>query len=103
MTAKELEGIVRGIAPGIVGRIKTAIVPLDTRMSELELRLARVENRKGVAAHYEGIHDADCSYSIGSLVTKRGGLWLALRDTSETPGSGTADHWRLIVKSGHAE
>jgi hypothetical protein len=106
MTVSQLESIVRGIAPAISQRIKQTVArseqALSERLTDLELRIAKVENRKGVSVTYEGTYEHERSYGVGSLVTRRGGLWLALRDTSEVPGSGTADHWRLVVKSGEA-
>ena len=33
------------------------------------------------------------------MVTRKGGLWLAQRDTSARPGDG-GDGWTLVVKAG---
>jgi hypothetical protein len=105
MNMQELESIVKGIAPVIHDRINKRIRasadPITAQLTALEIRIAALENRKGVSVSYEGVHDAERSYVVGSLVTKRGGLWLAKRDTATTPGNG--DHWKLIVKSGWAE
>jgi hypothetical protein len=36
------------------------------------------------------------------LVSRRGGLWLSLKDTTQTPGMDPLS-WKLVVKSGHGE
>ena len=51
--------------------------------------------------HYQGVFQEGKTYSRGSMVTKAGGLWLALEDTMEIPGR--SERWRLVVKSGEAQ
>jgi hypothetical protein len=38
------------------------------------------------------------AYTRGQLVTKAGGLWIALNGTADVPGQ--SPHWKLIAKSG---
>ena len=74
--------------------LKTVIGPLKARIAELEAR--------PVGPEYAGVYTDGKSYARGSLVSKRGGLWLALTETARAPGSDPT-HWRLVVKSGGGE
>jgi len=40
-------------------------------------------------------------YPEGSLTTRQGGLWHAMKDTKDTPG-GDGSAWLLVVKRGQA-
>ena len=71
------------------------------RVDAMEARLSRLEQQKSSGVHWRGIHEPGRAYLEGSLVTKRGGLWLATEDTADTPGGADgAAAWRLVVKSG---
>jgi hypothetical protein len=48
---------------------------------------------------YRGVHKAGDQYRMGHSVTYRGDLWIARKDTFETPGEGKT-HWQLAVKRG---
>ena len=50
---------------------------------------------------YAGVYEAGKSYRQGSMVSRSGGLWLAVEPTDRTPGAGLSG-WKLIVKSGAA-
>jgi hypothetical protein len=69
------------------------------RSAALEARVAQLEQQPP-SPHYQGVFQEEKTYSRGSMVTKGGGLWLALEDTTRVPGR-SAD-WRLVVKSGEA-
>jgi integrin beta 3 len=45
-----------------------------------------------------GVHKRGASYEKGDGVTHGGSYWIAIADTSETPGASNA--WRLAVKRG---
>ena len=68
----------------------------NEKIAALEARVAQLESRP--ISKWCGTW-APKGYSEGNLVTRSGGLWLAMRDTSDTPGS-APDSWRLIVKKG---
>ena len=87
------------LADGIVATLKRALGPRDSRLAALEKRVAELESKK--LPTYAGAHKAGETYAQGSLVTRVGGLWLAIAESDETPGQG-ATQWRLIVKSGAA-
>ncbi len=88
----------------VVMTIKKALLgPLVAgRIDTLEHRIGALEARPAAGVEYGGTHEVGKAYISGVLVTKQGGLWLALRPTTQTPGMDPAS-WKLIVKSGHAE
>lgn len=97
MTTNDLEAMMRGIAPVIQEYTAKAI---QAATSPLLARVAALEARPGV--EYAGVYDAAKTYAEGQLVTRSGGLWLALRtSTNLLPGSDPA-FWKLVVKSGEA-
>ena len=71
------------------------------RFEALEARIAALE-AKPPTVEYAGVFDEQKTYKCGQLVTRRGGLWLAQRETSQTPGM-DPQSWRLVVKEGRAE
>jgi hypothetical protein len=95
MTADELAQIVNGFGPVVkkyvAQQIADATTPLVERIKALEAQ---------PLPKYCGVYQAGSDYVAGSLVTRSGGLWLALEDTNTTPGAGAS--WRLIVKEGAA-
>jgi hypothetical protein len=66
-----------------------------------------METRRPRVPRRESFGEGCCSpgsgkaYAPGSLVTRSGGLWLALKATTATPGT-DALSWKLIVRSGGA-
>jgi hypothetical protein len=67
------------------------------RLDDLERRCAELESR--AAIKYCGIYRPDGVYQEGNLVTLRGGLWIATKQTAAKPG-GDDSGWRLVVKEG---
>ena len=68
----------------------------NEKIGALESRLAAIEHRP--ALKFCGPHREGHAYAEGSLTQRGGGLWLAERTTTETPGSPDSG-FRLIVKS----
>jgi hypothetical protein len=64
------------------------------------LEKARTKARVGV--EWAGTFEQGTTYTEGDLCTRNGGLWLALRDTAQTPGTDPVS-WRLICKEGRAQ
>jgi hypothetical protein len=88
------------LASVIADSIAAALAPLRAKIAALEAQQQALE-QKGLAVEYRGIFQRGTTYARGTLVTQKGGLWLALATTTTPPGS-DAMQWRLIVKSGHA-
>ena len=83
-----------------VHQINNANRGRNTRIDALEKRIAELEtSRSGSSVGYAGVHEVGKQYLSGSLVTRSGGLWLALRETTQTPGTDPLS-WRLVVKEG---
>jgi hypothetical protein len=89
------------IARAIAGFAKVVFAPFLTRLAAVEQKLVELDARALGGPFYAGTFQQGESYKRGALVTRNGGLWLALRDTRETPGA-TPAAWRLVVKSGGA-
>ena len=71
----------------------------QVQIDALEKRIVELEARPVSGVQYGGIYDDKKAYTSGQLVTRSGGLWLALSgSTGERPGTSPA--WKLIVKSG---
>jgi hypothetical protein len=70
-------------------------------LKNLQGRIAELE-AKPPSPEYKGTFTQGSAYGRGALVSRQGGLWLALADTIATPGHDPAA-WRLIVNSGGAE
>jgi len=88
------------LADVIVSGIKAATAPIVKRLEAAEAKIVALDT-KHIAPVYEGVYEHDKTYRRGSLVTRNGGLWLAISETSSQPGSNPAA-WRLVVKSGDA-
>ena len=105
MTEDEVRAIMQGIRPAIieaiVGGIKATNAARDARIAALEAKVPALESR-ALSPEYAGTFEQGKSYRRGGLVTKAGGLWLALTDTTLIPGSNPTA-WKLVVKSGGAE
>jgi hypothetical protein len=92
------------LSPESVDSIAEAVVwfvkeQFQQQLSPLLRRLDALEQQPP-SPHYQGVFQEEKTYSRGSMVTKAGGLWLALEDTRHVPGR--SDQWKLIVKSGEA-
>lgn len=71
----------------------------DTRIAELERRLAEIESTQQsqtLADSYKGSYSPNTTYARGDWLNHRGAVWLCMKCTSEPLGS-TSD-WRLILK-----
>ena len=91
-----LNGLVLSVLIGINQRNRERNVRLDA----LEARLTGLEGKQSrPGVKWMGVHSVGSAYSEGALVTRKGSLWLALRDTTSVPGT-SADSWKLVVKSG---
>jgi hypothetical protein len=64
------------IAEAVVDLIKTAVGPLVQRIVQLE--------QQPPSPRYEGIFEQGKAYARGSLVTRSGGLWLAVDHTTRS-------------------
>lgn len=78
------------IADGIILTVKEAIDPLKKKIAELEAR--PLPKWAGTFADGKTYHESE-------LCTHKGSLWLAMQDTTTTPGE-PGGAWRLIVKRG---
>jgi hypothetical protein len=84
----------RSLKPG--GKILDALGDaIGMHVSALKKEIARVDRGQ---MRFFGVHESGRSYRANSLVVRRGGLWIALQDTTELPG--TSPQWQLAVKSG---
>lgn len=69
--------------------------PLTGLAERIEALEAREE--RTLADCYQGGHSPNTTYKRGAVISHAGGLWLAMSQTSERPGSTPA--WRLILRS----
>jgi len=86
--------------------IKRVIEPVVKRLAEAEQEVRDLKATvKALEAQppvkYCGTWHAGQAYSAGSLVTKNGGLWCAMRSRPDAPGVANSG-WLLCVKSGTA-
>ena len=82
---------------GLLQGVAESIAPYLERIEQLEQRVEELERRPELK--YLGVfRDDGRKYSEGSAVTHSGGVWVALRATTEKPNH-SAD-WQLAVKSG---
>jgi hypothetical protein len=88
---------IRSIAADTRDHVKAVLAPRDERIAALEARIAALEERP-TGVKWAGVYEPGSNYSSGDLVTRRGGLWVALKHTALVPGASGA--WRLVVKSG---
>jgi hypothetical protein len=88
-TAVLIGSIIKAVAPHIVA--------LEKQVAALQARVEELERRPELK--YLGVfRDDGRKYSEGSAITHDGGIWIALKATTERPGH-SAD-WQLAVKSG---
>ncbi len=78
--------------------IHEATTPLLATIVALHQRLAALEARR--ALRYIGIWQAGQSYADQEAVSHHGGIWIALRDTVQTPGAGPDSGWVLACRRG---
>ena len=77
------------------------ITALETHIAALEARVVGLEQekKKGVGlARWAGVHESGRRYQQGELTTRSGNIWIATRDTDETPGF-APEHWTLIQRA----
>jgi Phage capsid family len=87
--------IIQGIAPILEDEVKA----LQAQIAALQARIEELERRPELK--YLGVfRDDGRKYSEGSAVTHDGGIWIALKATSERPNH--SRDWQLAVKSGGA-
>ncbi|MGO6843938.1 transposase [Rhizobium ruizarguesonis] len=68
--------------------------------AKLKALSARVEQLENGGIRYAGTWQRALPYGRGSVVTSGGGMWAALRDTSEGERPGDApDAWQLAAKA----
>ena len=67
--------------------LRKAVADLEAKTNTLEAR----------SLAYEGVHEKGRTYSPNSLVTCKGGLWVAKELTNTVPG--TSNAWRLTHKT----
>jgi hypothetical protein len=69
------------MADVVTDAIALATLPLVHRLKALERREAELEQQPP-GVEYAGIYTPEKAYTRGSLVTRFGGLWLCLKDTT---------------------
>lgn len=93
------------LAGHIITAIKRALEPRDERIATLERKLFELEVKtvqleRRPLPKWAGTFEDGKAYSECSLITDRGSMWVATRDTAERPGSPNSG-WKLIVKRGN--
>ena len=78
--------------------IKTVVDALMDQILDTEAALnARIDVLEEKALSYEGVHEKGRTYAPNTLVTAKGGLWVAKALTNAVPG--TSDDWKLTHKT----
>ena len=67
---------------------------LRKAVADLQAKTALLEAR---SLAYEGVHEKGRTYSPNTLVTHKGGLWVAKELTNTVPG--TSNDWKLTHKT----
>lgn len=83
-------------------RMVHALVAATTAATGVKLKAlaARIEELEARGVRYAGTWQRAMPYRKGSVVTSGGGMWAALRDTSEGEKPGNApDAWQLAAKA----
>jgi hypothetical protein len=83
-------------------RLVHALIAATTASTGAKLRVlsARVEQLEAGGVRYAGIWQRALPYPKGTVVTSGGGMWVALRDTSEGEKPGDAPNaWQLAAKA----
>ena len=97
ISEKEIQALVKGMAPIIKKYVEGCVQPLQQEIKGLTERLRNIET-KGV--DYRGVYQRAQTYQRGTLVTKDGSIHVALRDIQEGEQPGVSDAWQLAVKAG---
>lgn len=84
----------------LVGNLTGGLVWLQHRIADLEARLTEVQER---STHFAGVHQAALDYRRGAMVSKSGGLWVAVRDAGIGDVPGNSPTWQLAVKRGDGQ
>jgi hypothetical protein len=87
------------IADAVIGIIAANIKPLVAQIEAQQQRIAALEARPTVK--YCGSYKEGTAYLEGAMTTRSGGLWVATRATTATPGTDDSG-WLLAVKKGQA-
>lgn len=98
MTATQLDALMDAILATMTSLRDRLTKRLDVLEQQMVVATAKQAAPKGV--RWAGVYREQTPFSEGELVTHKGGLWLAIADTSARPGV-SAD-WRLVVKSREA-
>ena len=85
-TARQIEHLSKEVADFILD-LRKAVRDLEAKTDMLEAR----------SLAYEGTHEKGRTYSPNSLVTCKGGLWVAKSLTNTVPG--TSNDWKLTHKT----
>ncbi|MGO6787613.1 transposase [Rhizobium ruizarguesonis] len=83
-------------------RVVHALIAATTAATGAKLKAlaARIEQLEAGGVRYAGTWQRAMPYRKGSVVTSGGGMWAALRDTSEGEKPGDApDAWQLAAKA----
>jgi hypothetical protein len=83
-------------------RVVHALIAATTAATGAKLKAlaARIEQLEAGGVRYAGTWQRAMPYRKGSVVTSGGGMWVALRDTSEGERPGDApDAWQLAAKA----
>ena len=98
LTAKDLEGLAKGIVPVLRQAIAAATAPLTLKIREQADQIAALEQRP-IGVIDAGVYQPGQNYAKAVGVTFDGGYWVSQRQTTERPGDG-ARSWRLVVHRG---
>jgi hypothetical protein len=79
----------------VLRKQRDTITALEARIAQLEARPPGVE--------YDGLYENGKAYTKGVLVSRKGGLWLSLKDENAWAPGQSPLHWKLVVKSGDGE
>jgi hypothetical protein len=97
LTVPEVKVRDAAVIQAVMSAVAPVIYDLEKQIAALSARVAELEARP--ALKYIGVfRDDGRKYSEGSAITHDGGIWIALKATTERPNH-SAD-WQLAVKSG---
>lgn len=95
MTKRDF-GEVVNLMKELTAEAKVEIGERDTRIADLEKRLADLE---AAPVTYRGVAEVGKFYPANSIVTAKGGMWIAKEGTTTVPEFGNMS-WVLAVKAG---
>ncbi|MBI1189023.1 MAG: hypothetical protein GC206_17085 [Alphaproteobacteria bacterium] len=96
-TVEDIGAVLRAFSADVRKAATDLSAELRGAIAALDARLIAVEARPVLADH--GVHEVGKAYPEAAVVTFRGGMWIAQRDTTGTPGTPDSG-WRLAVKAG---